>query len=115
MLPPFGPHHGQDEHDSVNLDDILIEEDIHEAPSSSWQGLEAESEADRWSRRRSLDLDNRGESMTEKQVLPWPALRRTSVSVRKLSPIIGFDPQEVGSSVLTTALQKSSPQKEAYL
>jgi hypothetical protein len=27
--------------------------------------------------------------------IPWPALRRSSVSVRKVSPVAGFDPNEV--------------------
>ena len=92
MLSPFVE---QDEHDSVNLDEILIEEDAHEGPSSSWQGFDAESEG---SRRRSMDQKD-----SEKPFLPWPALRRTSVSVRKLSPIIGFDPQEVSDVGATGA------------
>jgi hypothetical protein len=29
------------------------------------------------------------------QHVPWPALRRSSVSVRKVSPVVGFDPNEV--------------------
>lgn len=33
------------------------------------------------------------ESPTTKSV--WPALRRSSVSVRKMSPVVGFDPQAV--------------------
>jgi hypothetical protein len=30
--------------------------------------------------------------------VPWPALRRSSVSIRKVSPVVGFDPNEVSTS-----------------
>jgi len=29
--------------------------------------------------------------------VPWPALRRSSVSVRNVSPVAGFDPNEVST------------------
>ncbi|KAL4547721.1 hypothetical protein Ndes2526B_g06954 [Nannochloris sp. 'desiccata'] len=46
--------------------------------------------------------------------VPWPALRRSSVSVRKVSPVAGFDPNEIISPVFSGSGGSGSLRRPAF-
>lgn len=73
--------------------DILLDDDIEE-PLLPQTEVEEALELGRPSTSAAASAPA---TVPEPQVqqAPWPALRRSSVSVRKISPVVGFDPNEV--------------------
>ena len=90
MDPPRGPN-GNPRHVGSPQGDILFDvEDLEEPLISVEAGHELETQG---------ILDAVGSLEGSSKQIAWPALRRSSLSVRKISPVTGFDSNEASAYV----------------
>ena len=81
--------------------DVLLDIDELEEPLLSISENELQQTAD-----EAAAVAVEAPYVPARTAAPWPALRRTSVSVRKISPVIGFDPNEVSCPIFFSFRKK---------